>query len=640
MVSSADTDLFTTAVFYQGAMNVKPRPTPLIAALLAVFSACVPPPLDDAPPTVQGSEDTKGIVGGQSTTITTHPWQISLQSSFGGHFCGGSVIDPGWVLTAAHCVEGSSASSLRVVAGITRLSQTGSAQVRSVSQIIRYPGYVTPESGRDAALLKLSSPLDLSGASVRAIPLVSQADEAGGLTDAGVSASVSGWGSLSSGGSSPDTLQAVTLPLVSQAQAQSAYSGTNITADQIGAGVLGVGGKDSCQGDSGGPLTVSDGGSGRKLAGIVSWGFGCADPRYPGLYARVAAFTGWIQGYVSPNLAPSVAFTSPSNGAQVSGLVSVAASASDSDGSVSRVTFTFPDGSSISDTSAPYSASWDSSQFADGPTLIRAQAFDNLGAASAVAQVSVTTNNGNQSCATGLSSASDTPLSIPDNDSAGIQSTISVSGSGTITDLQVSLQIQHTYRGDLVVQLVSPAGSTAVLSNRAGGSANDLLLSGVDVATFDGQAASGLWVLRVQDLAGQDVGQLSSWSVNIVAACGGGTPTGAWSGARSPNLATVDNGSACDSVTVAASGDASQAKLDLSGQHGWRSVLRGTLAHNGQVVQAFATGTFPRQGGSFSLTDRAVSGFTGDASGVWTLCVIDTDAYGDTGQLQTWSVHN
>ena len=615
-----------------------PIPT-LSLALLVAHAACVPPPPDAAPPTVDDGSGKQGIVGGANASINDYPWQISLQSSGGSHFCGGSVIDAQWILTANHCVAGESASGLRVVAGITRRSQASSGQIRGVSQIVRFPGYVTPESGKDAALLRLSAPLDLSTASVRAIAIATPADASAGLTNAGVNASVTGWGSLSSGSSSlPDTLQAVTVPIVSNASAQSAY-GQTITSDQLAAGVLGVGGKDSCQGDSGGPLTVPDGAGGRKLAGIVSWGIGCGDARYPGLYGRVSSFASWIQSNVSPNLPPTVSLSAPSDGAVITGVLDARATASDPDGQVARVTFTFPDGTTVSDTTSPYAASWDSSQFADGAATVRVVAFDDMGAASPAAQASITTQNGNASCATGAVAAQDTPVAIPDN-SSGVESTISVSGSGAISDLRVSLNITHTYRGDLAVQLVSPSGTTHILSNRAGGSADNLILSAQDVATFDGEPASGVWRLRVQDLARIDTGAVNGWSLDITAVCGGTPPPTGWSASRTPNLATVDNGSACDSVTVTGAGDAADVKLDLAGVHGWRSILRGTLAHDGVVVQAFGTGTFPRQGGAFGFTDRAVAGLSGSATGVWTLCIIDTDPYGDTGTLQSWGVHD
>ena len=116
--------------------------------------------------------------------------------------------------------------------------------------------------------------------------------------------------------------------------------------------------------------------------------------------------------------------------------------------------------------------------------------------------------------------------------------------------------------------------------------------------------------------------------------------TGGWSGSASPGMATVDNGEACTSLSVGTSGDASLVQLDLSGTHDYRSILRGTLSHGGITVEAFPTGTFPTGAGTFSLSSRAIAGMSGDASGTWTLCIIDTDGYSDTGVLNTWSVHD
>jgi subtilisin-like proprotein convertase family protein len=97
----------------------------------------------------------------------------------------------------------------------------------------------------------------------------------------------------------------------------------------------------------------------------------------------------------------------------------------------------------------------------------------------------------------------------------------------------------------------------------------------------------------------------------------------------------------CTSLTVNnATGDSANAKLDLSGRHDYRSALRGTLTHNGVTVPAFPTKTFPNGFGIFSFNNRAVSGLSGSPNGAWTLCIIDTDAFGDSGILNTWRVHD
>ena len=239
----------------------------------------------------------KDIVGGVQVSISEYPYQISLQTTSGFHFCGGSIVNAEWIVTANHCVDGQSASGMRIRAGATNKGSGG--QTRSVSQIIMYPGYVTTSSGKDIALLRLSTPLDLTDPNVATIQWMTPADASAGLTDAGVTSVTSGWGTLSSGGSSPTNLMAVDVPIVSNADADAAYP-ENITSDQLAAGLLGVGGKDACQGDSGGPLVVKNAaGDGVLLAGVTSWGYGCADAQYPGMYARVSSFSSWLSGYVS-----------------------------------------------------------------------------------------------------------------------------------------------------------------------------------------------------------------------------------------------------------------------------------------------------------------------------------------------------
>jgi hypothetical protein len=230
-------------------------------------------------------DEAKAIVGGANTTIEQQPWQVSVQQ-YGSHFCGGSIIAPTWVLTAQHCVEGLSADGLAVVAGATRLSRATDGQTRGVARIVRFPGYRSPEYGRDVALLQLTAPLSFN-ARVAAIPLAADADRA---AEAGVIGTVSGWGTTRSGGTTtPDQLKAADVPVLGMAQAQQVYGGT-LTSDQLAAGRAG---HDSCQGDSGGPLSASTP-RGRVLIGVVSWGYGCGDADYPGLYARVTSYTSWI----------------------------------------------------------------------------------------------------------------------------------------------------------------------------------------------------------------------------------------------------------------------------------------------------------------------------------------------------------
>ena len=276
-----------------------------LAASLAIAPACVADlgGEDDALAFSGEQGDEKAIVGGADVAIADHPWQISLQAD-GFHFCGGSIISDRHVLTAQHCIDGEVASRLTVVAGTSRLSRASSGQSRRVARIIPVPGYSTPERGKDVALLELATPLTLGG-SVQAIGIATTADN---VTSAGLTATVTGWGTLRSGGSSPDTLKGVNVPLVDLATAQRVYGG--LTADQLAAG---GDGRDSCQGDSGGPLTVGSA-RGRLLVGVVSWGAGCGDRGVPGMYARVPFYADWITqqtGIGTGTTPPSTTTTPP-----------------------------------------------------------------------------------------------------------------------------------------------------------------------------------------------------------------------------------------------------------------------------------------------------------------------------------------
>jgi secreted trypsin-like serine protease len=278
-----------------------------VISTLSLLAGCGPEVLEEQQSREPVASSAWEIVGGTNASITDNPWQVSLQNSSGSHFCGGSVLNHSWILTAQHCVNsgGFITKPARVAAGSsTRSGMNTSGQIRTVAEVIVYPGYVRPETGKDIALLRLSSPLDLSGPNVKAIGMANSADASVGTTNPGVMSRVTGWGRLFSGATTlPDTLQTVDVALLSNASAQASYPAETITEDQLAAASPG---KDSCQGDSGGPLTVLRG-STRILAGVVSWGYGCADARYPGLYARVSSFEHWIAPKI--NVAPLISHT-------------------------------------------------------------------------------------------------------------------------------------------------------------------------------------------------------------------------------------------------------------------------------------------------------------------------------------------
>ncbi len=111
-------------------------------------------------------------------------------------------------------------------------------------------------------------------------------------------------------------------------------------------------------------------------------------------------------------------------------------------------------------------------------------------------------------------------MSIPDNNTNGVSSTIAIAESGKIQSLKVGVDITHTFIGDLKVELTSPAGSRVVLWNQTG-SGQDNLITTFDpvsvpaLATLAGQEMKGKWTLKVSDMEGQDVGKLNKWNIEI-----------------------------------------------------------------------------------------------------------------------------
>jgi subtilisin-like proprotein convertase family protein len=122
-------------------------------------------------------------------------------------------------------------------------------------------------------------------------------------------------------------------------------------------------------------------------------------------------------------------------------------------------------------------------------------------------------------CINGTFNSTDVPKAIPDNNTTGITSVLPVTGNGTVGSLSLSLNITHTFIGDLVVTLIAPDGTSFIVSNRAGGATQNLIITNQAITAFNGHTAAGTWQLKVQDLAAVDVGTLNSWSLTIVGSC-------------------------------------------------------------------------------------------------------------------------
>lgn len=236
------------------------------------------------------------IVGGTEAVSGAWPWQVSLQFD-GFHACGGSIISPEWILSAAHCFQGaySSPSRWRVYSGGLSLISMSFGRGNTVSKIINHKRFDTNTNDYDIALMKLSSPLTFSR-TVRPVCL----PNVGVDLSAERQAWITGWGALRSSGPSPDKLNQAQVTIYSRETCnQPRVLDGEVTETMICAGKL-EGGVDTCQGDSGGPMVVKEGNH-WWLAGDTSWGIGCALRNRPGVYGNVTFFIDWVYTQIKDN---------------------------------------------------------------------------------------------------------------------------------------------------------------------------------------------------------------------------------------------------------------------------------------------------------------------------------------------------
>ncbi|XP_028678892.1 trypsin-like [Erpetoichthys calabaricus] len=228
-------------------------------------------------------EDDDKIVGGYECRKNSLPYQVSLNAGY--HFCGGSLISSQWVVSAAHCYK----SRIQVRLGEHNIdTNEGTEQMIDSAKVIRHQSYNGNNLNNDIMLIKLSRPATLNS-------YVNTVSLPGSCASTGTQCLISGWGNtLSNGENYPSRLQCLNAPILSDTQCRNAYPG-QITSNMICIGFL-EGGKDSCQGDSGGPVVCNN-----QLQGIVSWGYGCAEPGLPGVYTKVCNYNSWIQSTMASN---------------------------------------------------------------------------------------------------------------------------------------------------------------------------------------------------------------------------------------------------------------------------------------------------------------------------------------------------
>jgi trypsin len=267
----------------------------LVPALVTEDVAAVPISMHSA---VHLSAQSRIVGGNLVQNVATYPWFVQ------GRGCAGTLIAADMVLTAAHC-EGSPFTNRVLVNSLTayddiragRASMPDGAMAVQTESQTPHPDYNSNSEENDYMLVKLQAAVP----NAQVVTLNFNA----GFPLPNQELRVIGVGTTSQGGSVADFLREVDVDHISNSDCNSYYGQGSINDDvMICAGVV-AGGMDSCQGDSGGPLfdEVT-----RKQIGVVSWGYGCARPKFPGVYSRLSGAEEWIKGAVCGNSATSSDF--------------------------------------------------------------------------------------------------------------------------------------------------------------------------------------------------------------------------------------------------------------------------------------------------------------------------------------------
>ncbi|KAH8357936.1 hypothetical protein KR200_001375 [Drosophila serrata] len=246
------------------------------------------------------SADPGKIVNGTAASPGEFPFIVSLRRAKSGHHsCGATLLNSHWVLTAGHCVRGSSPEQLNLQYG-SQILERNATQLLRVAGIFVHPGYEPEDKyANDIALLQLADRVTFSQ---RVQPV--RLPEPRQTTPGNISVILAGWGLNKTGGSVQEQLQKVQLQVFSDKECSERHQ-VQLHDSQICAG-LPEGGKGQCSGDSGGPLILTDNNGGSTQIGIVSWSKKpCARPPYPGVFTEVSAYVDWIVETVGSSSTPS-----------------------------------------------------------------------------------------------------------------------------------------------------------------------------------------------------------------------------------------------------------------------------------------------------------------------------------------------
>jgi len=275
--------------------NPAPTDSPTPAGpVLDSYEGCGIKPSDPDP--LSGNEVGGLIVNGRDAANCSWPWQVAL-TSLDSSFCGGTIVHPEWVVSAAHCFEGNLGNDKFIVAGMhdVRVQSGGIVQKIRIVEKRLHSLYNDPNGmSNDLALLRLETPLTFNECVKPAC--LPDADESLNSPPVGSECWITGWGTLRAGGAAPNIHQEASVNILSNQECSEMQDGVDST--MLCANGQNSDGQttDACQGDSGGPLVCKADGK-WFLHGATSWGIGCADPNFPGVWARISSPT--VMAFIS-----------------------------------------------------------------------------------------------------------------------------------------------------------------------------------------------------------------------------------------------------------------------------------------------------------------------------------------------------